>query len=209
PSSCRALHTARAASLPARRSSDLHHFAAPWRIPHQIDNDFIDAVDVEQFAARFIGDHGTHAATGCGQGHAHFDAEALIAQGNDIAAVHQTQVHNIDRNFGIEAGGHDFPRPLLNPFFGDRPVGNVLLLDLDLQTQRVGVLPFDAVQVALHHYRDTAAQLLGDDCGAPLFDGDRRAVRYGDRRAIPQNLDLFALQMHHDATRFLRFLWPA
>lgn len=82
------------------------HFAAPGRIPHNIDTGIFNAGYGQNLVAGFIGNEGTHAAPGCSQCHLHINHElALCCSRCNLAAIHQAQVHDIDRNFRVVTGG--------------------------------------------------------------------------------------------------------
>src|SRR5690606_22133857 len=53
--------------------------------------------------------------------------------------------------------------------------------------------------LSLHQYPNAPAPLIGAHHDAPLLHRDPRPLANGHRRAIPQHLDFFAFQMHHDA----------
>src|SRR5690606_10397397 len=149
-----------------------HHFPAPWRIPYEVHLHFFHAMNVENLAARFIGNHRDNSATGCDQCHSNFNTKFFIAQGDDVAAIDQTQVDDVDRNFRVVAGTEHVPGGLTHEFLGDGAVRLEPFLGLDLQTERIDILRFDAIQIALHHDGDTATQLLGDHRCAALLDRD-------------------------------------
>src|SRR5580698_5375981 len=77
---------------------------APRRVPDDVDLRVGHARHTQYFALRVGGDRRTHAATGRGKGHLHFDEIAAAFLRLDFEAVNEAEVDDVDRNFGIVAG---------------------------------------------------------------------------------------------------------
>src|SRR5690606_38148869 len=114
----------------------------------------------------------------------------FIGNRNDIAAVHQAQVDNINGNFGVVAGSQHTPGCIFDSLRRDRAIVLVTYIFSWLETQGIAVYAFDPVQSAFDHDRIASTQLLGNGSFATFFCGNRRTVRNRHGRAIPADYDV-------------------
>ena len=78
------------------------HVLVPRWIPDEIDLRFVNTIDAEDFTLRIMRDGGSHSAARRRQRHFHFDLRAAFRLLHQLAIVNQTEIHDVDRNFGVE-----------------------------------------------------------------------------------------------------------
>ena len=122
-----------------------------------------------------------HAAAGRGEGEVHGDLLAALGQGGDLALVDEPEVHDVDRDLGVEAGLELVPGELAR---GSCPRASASVGGAATSSPMASrVLALDADHVAVVGHRGVgAAQGLGDvDGGA---GGERELVPVGDGRDL-------------------------
>ena len=112
----------------------------PRRFEHDVGMNFPHRWQLRQFALDIGPQHVSHAAAGCGHGHVDFD---LLAAFNcrDLTRIDESQIHHVDRDFGIENRFQLVP----NQLFAELDLG-WLWVWLGCVSQRISVL-----SVAAHH----------------------------------------------------------
>src|SRR5690625_245076 len=96
----------------------------------------------------------------------------------DIATINQAQVNNVHWNFRIKYLGQYHPASLFNSFLGGGLFRNKRLYLNEILTNSICIYTFNAIHIALNHYRVATTQLLGNDG----FEIGRASCREGVQR---------------------------
>ena len=137
------------------------HRLVPGRVPDDFDAGCFDAGEVEELLLRIARDGRTHTATGGGEGHFDKDLIATGGQGLDAEVVNETEVHNVDGDFGVVTGAEDVPEMFFLQRAGRR-VGDWGCRGGGGEPEGVGVFGGDAVEAAGRVDGVGAAEGLGD-----------------------------------------------
>src|SRR5690625_5775779 len=88
----------------------------------------------------------------------------------DIATINQAKVNNVHWNFRIKYLGQYHPASLFNSFLGGGLFRNKRLYLYEILTDSICIYTFNAIHIALNHYRVATTQLLGNDSLAARID---------------------------------------
>ena len=118
------LHFLRRPTLALNQAEDhfaffADHVLVPGWVPDDVDFGFAHAGDAFELAFGVFGDGGTHATAGSGHGHVHVELVAALKALFGVERVNQSQIDNVDGNFGVEDLFEGFPERV---FFGRRAV---------------------------------------------------------------------------------------
>src|SRR6266571_6888333 len=78
------------------------HVLVPRWIPNEIDLSFVNTIDAEDFTLRIMRDRGSHSTARRRQRHFYFDLRAAFRLLHQLTIVNQTEIDDVDWNFGIE-----------------------------------------------------------------------------------------------------------
>jgi hypothetical protein len=147
------------------------HGLVPWGVPDELHGGFVYAGEGLDLGLGLLGEYGTHAASGGGEGHLDGDLCAAICGGGDLAIVDEAEVDDVYGDLGVVAGFQLIP----DFFFVDGAFGMEGIpgaAGLDVDAEGVGVLRGDACEAHLGGYGVAAAEGLGDEDGAAGWEDD-------------------------------------
>src|SRR5690606_11540389 len=111
----------------------------------------------------------------------------------DVATIDEPQVDDVDRDLGVVAGSQLAPRRRLDGLYRGRRAAAYpeaeFLGRVELQAERIGMPSVDAVEIAVDHHREGAAEPLADVADVPGLQRRRGPPGHRDGRAIAVQRD--------------------